>query len=431
VPLDRAALAADLRDVAFGFRRHTVRPPSIGAEVELIPVRADTRALVPVHDPEGGLSTLPLLRRFGARRGWREEASAYGAPRFVLPDGGIVSYEPGGQVELSAPPFHSASDLLHSLRSTVLPLRDEACDAGIELLSVGVDPVNALETIPLQLPGTRYARLTRFLEWAGTGGVRMMRQTASCQVNLDWCGDAPGRWRFLNALVPYLVAIFASSPVYRGMETGERSFRARIWRELDGGRTGIFNGGDDSVEEYLRFALAAPAILLPFDEREEWRPFAEWNEAGRVTMDDWHTHLTTLFPEVRPKGYVEVRSIDAVEPEWYAAPLAFLAGLTYHRRSFEAARERVGAPSAELLERAGRLGLRDERIATVARDLCEVALSGARALGHAFLAPADLEEARAFFDVYTRRALSPADDAAPDDALRLPCGAEPAAVSGG
>ncbi len=413
MPLDRAALAADLRDNAFGFRRRAARPPAVGAEVELIPARADTGAIVPVDGAEDGVSTLPLLRAFGARRGWREEASPYGAPRFVLPDGGNISYEPGGQIELSAAPFHSASDLLRSLRSTVLPLRDEARERGIELLSVGVDPVNALETIPLQLPGKRYVRLTRFLESTGTGGVRMMRQTASFQVNLDWCGDAPARWRFLNGLTPYLVAVFANSPIYRKMETGERSFRARIWRELDGGRTGIFAAGDGSVEEYLRFALAAPAILLPFDECEEWRPFAEWDEVGRVTMDDWHAHLTTLFPEVRPKGYVEVRSIDAVAPEWYAAPLVFLAGLTYHEPTLAAARELVPAPCAERLEHAGRVGLRDERLASVARDLCALALEGARALGPAFLALADLEEARAFFATYTQRGLSPADDVSP------------------
>ena len=418
MPLDRAALYADLRDHAFGFRRHSARPPSIGAEVELIPVEADTRALVPICSETGGRATIPLLRRFGAARGWREEASPYGAPRFTLPDGGLISFEPGGQIELSAPPFRSASALLASLRSVVLPLRDVAAEAGIEMLSVGIDPVGAVSDIPLQLPGKRYARLTRFLEAIGTGGTRMMRQTASFQCNLDWGADALSRWRFLNAAAPYVVAVFANSAVYRGADTGERSFRARVWRELDGGRTGVFPCGEDPIGEYLAFALAAPAILLPADEGfERWAPFAAWNEMDGVSMDDWHAHLTTLFPDARPKGFVEVRSADAVAPEWYAAPLAFLAGLTYHERTFAAAVEIAGDPDAALLERAGRLGLRDERIASAARDLFALALEGAAALGPAFLTPADLQEARDFFETYTARALSPADDAALPEAV--------------
>ncbi|HEX5727388.1 MAG TPA: glutamate-cysteine ligase family protein, partial [Longimicrobiaceae bacterium] len=343
---DRAALYADLRENAFGFRRHTARPPAIGAEVELLAVDAETRAPVPVCDPARPC-TLPLLRAFGARHGWREEASAYGAPRFVVPDGGVVSFEPGGQIELSAPPCRSGTALLRSLRDTVLPLRGELLDRGVELLSLGVDPVNPLESVPLQLPGARYVRLTDFLESIGTGGIRMMRQTAAIQISLDWGPRPLESWRFLNAAAPYLTAVFANSPVYRGADTGERSFRARIWRELDGGRTGLFPCGADPVEEYLEFALAAPAILPPFPEGD-YRPFAAWSAAGRATLDDWRLHLTTLFPEVRPKGFVEVRSPDAVAPEWYAAPLVLLAGSTYHAPSFREARALVGAPDPEL-----------------------------------------------------------------------------------
>ncbi|HEX6747564.1 MAG TPA: glutamate-cysteine ligase family protein [Longimicrobium sp.] len=407
--LEPGALAADLRDNAFGGRRRSLRPPSIGAEVELIPVDTETRAIVPIISPEG-LSTLPFLRRFAERHAWKETASVYGMPNWLLPDGGTITFEPGGQIELSAPPFRSASALLRSLRTVVRPLIDAARDEGMELLSVGIDPVNAVGDIPLQLPGERYVRLTRFLEDCGTGGTRMMRQTAAFQCNLDWGADAPARWRFLNALTPYLVAVFANSPVYRGEDTGERSFRARVWRELDGGRTGIFACAADPVPEYLQFALDAPAILIHQDH-DGWPTFGEWNERGVVEMEDWHTHLTTLFPDVRPKGFVEVRSADAVPPEWYAAPVVLLGGLCYHEPSFAAAREIVGAPDPALLAHAGRAGLRDERIAAAARDLFALALEGAEALGPAFLCPADLEEARAFHDTYTARALSPADDA--------------------
>jgi len=402
--LQRADLLDDLRTHAFALGR-APGPPRIGAEVELIPVSLHTGAQVPIASVEGP-STLPLLRRFGARHGWTEQASEYGVPRFDLPDGGIVSYEPGGQIELSAAAFPSASALVRALRATVLPLMEAARDEGIELLSVGVEPRGGIEDVDLQLPGTRYVRLTRFLEAIGTGGTRMMRQTAAMQVSVDFGAEPLLAWRVLNAMAPYVTAIFASSPVYRGQPTGHRSWRARIWRELDGGRTGSFACADP-VGEYLDFALAAPAILL--GDEGDARPFEEWNARGCTGPAEWRAHLTTLFPEVRPKGFAEVRSADAVAPEWYAAPLVLLGGILHYPPILYAAAELLGAPEPGLLHAAGRDGLSDPRIASVARDLADLALAGAAVLPSLFDAETR-DEAAAFFARYTRRARSPADD---------------------
>lgn len=412
--LSRADLLDDLRTHAFALGR-APGPPRIGAEVELIPVSAETGAQVPIVAADGP-STLPLLRRFGAGHGWAEQASPYGVPQFGLPDGGTVSYEPGGQIELSAAAFPSATALIRGLRGTVLPLMEEMRDAGIGLLAVGVEPRGGIEDVPMQLPGSRYVRQTRFMEAIGTGGTRMMRQTAAMQVSVDFGADPLAAWRVLNAMAPYVTAIFANSPVYRGEPTGHRSYRARIWRELDGGRTGCFACGDP-VGEYLDFALAAPAILLGDDDR--FRPFAEWNAHGCAGPDEWRAHLTTLFPEVRPKGFAEVRSADAVAPEWYAAPLVLLAGIVHHPPTLRAAADLLGAPDPGLLHAAGRDGLSDPRIAAVARDLAELALAGAAALP-GFFAADDLDQAAAFFARYTRRSRSPADDVL--DALAGPVG---------
>ncbi|MBD0319555.1 MAG: hypothetical protein ICV87_04430 [Gemmatimonadetes bacterium] len=391
------SLAAELRENAFGLGARVQRPPAVGAEVELIPVAADTGRRVPIVAEEGA-STLPWLRGFGAERCWREEATPYGAPRWILPDGGCVSYEPGGQIELSGAPARSASALLRGLRATIPALLASAREVGIDLLSRGIDPVNGLEDTPLQLAGARYRRLANFLESIGTGGARMMRQTAALQVSLEWGADPLARWRLLNAAAPYLTAIFASSAVYLGADTGWRSFRARVWRELHGGRTGIFPCADP-VGEYLRFALDAPAILLG-GEDGPWLPFRAWTGA---TLGDWRAHLTTLFPEIRPKGFVEVRCIDAVAPEWYAAPVVLLTGLCEHAPTAAAALDLLGAPDPSLLEPAAHHGLRDPRIATIARDLFELGLAGAAALGPAAAEPEHLEEAREFFQRFTRR----------------------------
>ena len=420
-PLARAGLLADLRTNAFGIG-HAAGPPRIGAEVELIPVDAGTGAQVPIV-AAGGPATLPMLRRFGMRHGWREDASPYGMPQFTVPDGGTISYEPGGQIELSAPAFPSATALLRSLRATVPPLVEAAREEGIELLSVGVEPRGGIEEVALQLPGARYVRLTQFLRAIGTGGERMMRQTAAMQVSVDLGAEPLLAWRVLNAMAPYVTAVFASSPVYRGEPTGHRSWRARIWRELDGGRTGCFHCADP-VAEYLDFALAAPAILLGDGAR--FRPFAEWNAEGCAGPDEWRAHLTTLFPEVRPKGFAEVRSADAVAPAWYAAPLVLLGGILYHPPTLHAAADLLGPPDPALLHAAGRDALADPRIAAVARDLAQLASEGAAALP-GFFDGAALDEAAAFFARYTLRSRSPADDVL--DALATPAGAAAEAES--
>lgn len=394
----------DLRDRVF---RPSSGPEHIGAEVELLVLDADSYAPVPICAPDR-MSSLPLLRSFAAQRGWEEAISYGGYGCFLPPEGGVVSWEPGGQIEYSAPPCPSVTALLASLRGVVLPLRAWMADHGLELLSVGIDPVNPLASTSLQLSAHRYTRMDEYLGAIGPAGPRMMRQTASLQVNLDWGTNPDLRWRTLNALAPYLTAIFANSPIYASEPTGHQSFRAHTWRELDPLRTGILGVEDDSVGEYLRFALNAPAILVDAADDAPFRALPE-----EASPEDWHTHLTTLFPEVRPKGYAEVRSLDAVPPEWYAAPFALLAGITFHPRSLLDAADLLGAPDAALLVLAGKIGVRDPTIQQVACDLWEIALRGCAALGQSFISAADLECARSFRDTYTCRGRSPADDYIP------------------
>jgi glutamate--cysteine ligase len=403
--LSRRRLLGHLRAKAFALGV-PVPPLRIGAEAELIPIRAGTGNPVPIDGPGG---SLPFLRRFAARRGWREVPCASGAPHFALPDGGVVSYEPGGQVELSTPPFASGTALLAALRSTMDPLVAAAADEGIVMLASGIEPRNPVERVPLQLRGTRYARLDAFLRGIGTGGERMMRQTAAFQVSLDAGPDPLARWRFLNALAPFATAVFARSPVYRGAPTGHRSYRAHVWRELDGGRTGIFAAADDPVGEYADFALRAPAILLG-QAGAPALPFACWGERGAAGLEDWRAHLSTLFPEVRPRGCFEVRSVDALPPGEYAAPLVFLVGCTYPPAAFREAVEIAGEPDPGLLEVAGRDGVAHPEIGPGARALAEVALEGARGMAPGFFSAADLDAAEAFFARYTFRGRAPADD---------------------
>ncbi len=408
--LVRGVLLRHLEERAFGPKPvASLAPRRVGAEVELIPVDAETGRACPLVG-SGSPATLPFIRRFAARQGWIEESSAKGTPCFLVRPGGTLTFEPGGQIEYSSPPSRSLSTLVHRLRSVVMPLRSAAEAEGITLLSVGIDPRTPVEEVPLQLEAERYRRMADHFARIGPSGARMMRQTAAIQVSLDLEGEVEQRWRVLNAAAPYITAIFASSATYEGKDTGHRSFRAHAWRTLDPRRTGLPYDGRHPAEAYLDFALGAPAILLP-TVGGECLPFGEWIRRANPTLEEWETHLTTLFPEIRPRGHLEVRSADAVDPAWYAAPLALLAGLVYEPRALRAALDILPAPDLGLLARAGRLGLHDPGIARTAADLFDIALAGCARLGSRFLHPAHLDEARAYYEHYTRLGRSPADDA--------------------
>ena len=407
--LTRAALAGDLEAHAFAAPiSASLTPRRVGAEAEFIPVETATWRRCPIEG-EGVPATLPFLRRFGAKQGWMETCTPKGTPCFLLPGGGTLTFEPGGQLEYSSPPCRSPSALLALLRAVVLPLRAAAAAEGITLLALGIDPASSIDDAPLLLRTKRYARMAEYLARLGPAGARMMRQTASFQINLDFDDEPWLRWRVLNAAAPYMVAIFANSSVYAGADTGCRSARAQVWRALDPARTGLPYAQQAPVEAYLDFALQAPALLLPTLGGEHLR-FGEWLTRAELMEDEWHDHLTTLFPEVRPRGHLELRSADSVAPQWYAAPLALAVGIAYDPGALRAAAELLGAPDLGLLDLAGRAGLHDPRLASTAADLVGIALEGCAGLGPGYFHPADLEQAQAFFDRYTRRGLCPADD---------------------
>lgn len=409
--LTRAALAADLAESTFaGPISGSLTPRQVGAEVEFIPVEALSGRRCAIES-DGVISTLPFLRRFGAKQGWQEGCTPKGTPCFSLPVGGTVTFEPGGQLEYSSPPCSSATALLSILRSVVLPLRAAAAGEGINLLALGIDPLNSADEAPLLIHAKRYQRMAEYLARRGPEGARMMRQTAAFQVSLDFDDEPWLRWRVLNAAVPYAIAIFANSPIYAGEHTGYQSTRSAVWRGVDPTRTGIPYDSQEPVSAYLNFALAAPAILFPTIDGEHL-PFGEWVNRANPTVDQWHDHLSTLFPEVRPRGHLELRSADAIAPPWYAAPLAFTTGLVYDSRALRAAEDLLGPPDPGLLDRAGRCGLHDPAIARTAADLFQLALAGCRGLGPAYFHPSDLEQATAFFERYTRRGRAPADEVA-------------------
>jgi glutamate--cysteine ligase len=376
----------------------------VGAEVEFLVLDELTRVPLPLRGPRG---VIERLRRYATRAGWTEFRGYDGTPRFDAAGTATISFEPGGQLEVSTMPCTSASQLIRLLHRIVNPLRRALDDEGVMLFAAGIDPFNDARRIPLQLHVDRYERMTRYFDDIGPFGARMMRQTAAIQVSLDRGPRPAERWRLLNDLAPYLIAVFANSPYYQGADTGHRSFRANCWRMLDPTRTGVAVLDDDPAGAYTRFALAANDMLAKGPDGL-YHPFSASLSRGEGEAR-WATHLTTLFPEVRPRGHFEVRSCDAIEPAHYAAPIVFLAGLTYDKRSASEA-ALLAAESRALLRTGGERGLRDVAIARTARDLFALALAGARRLGASFVEAHDVDAAAQFYAEYTARERSPADD---------------------
>lgn len=396
-----AALRDDVHATCFSPQEGGVG--RVGVEVEFLVVDELTHIPLPLLGSRG---LIERLRRYAGRVNWTEFRGYDGTPRFDAAGAATISFEPGGQVEISTSPFHSASELLRALHGIVNPLRSALIDEGVTLVSVGIDPYNDVGRVPLQLHVDRYERMTRYFDEIGPYGVRMMRQTAAMQVSLDRGSLPASRWRLLNDLAPYLIATFANSPYYAGADTGHRSYRALCWRMLDPTRTGAAVPSDDPAAEYTRFALGASDMMAASPEQSH-RPLSE--TLGDDENERWASHLSTLFPEVRPRGHFEVRSCDAIDSAHYAAPIVLLTGLTYDERSAHEAAI-LTAESRALLRAAGESGLRDVAIARTARDLFALALAGAHRLGPTIVGGEDLDVATQFYVDYTARDRSPADD---------------------
>lgn len=396
---------ADLREeIALLFRAiDPARPPRIGIEMEWIPLRSDSGRPVPLGTGTDGL--VSVLRAIAANAAWKERCTEDGMTSFHLPSGGAVSFEPGGQVEYSSPPFTGTLPLLDDLRSTARLLAEAAAHRGITLVECGIDPVNPVERAMLQIETVRYRRMARHFDRLGPAGRRMMRQTAALHVNLDFGPEPFLQWKVANALAPFLVAMFANSARYGGGASGFRNFRAQQWRELD--PASHSSVGEDAVEGYLDYVLRAPALLMGGEE-DAPRPFAEW--VGRVSMDDWRRHLTMLFPEVRPRRYLEIRSCDALPCRWLAAPIVFLAGILCEREALTEVAELLRPPTFHAMEKAGRTGLGDPSLRAFAMDLFDIALAGAARLGDAIVDPAARSEAAEFRHHFTARGRDPAHE---------------------
>ena len=367
----------------------------VGIEHEKLSLRSGAWEPVP-YDGERGIEA--LLRRLANEPGWRaltEDGHIVGLDG----EGLGVSLEPGAQVELNGRPSASLLDTRRELDAHLAGLRRLAEPLGITFLALGAHPFHPTKELP-QVPRERYRIMRRYLPARGELSLDMMHATASMQASFDYSDEADlvAKMRAALAVTPIAAALFANSSLALGRPSGFVSRRLHIWHHTDPERTGLLPFAFDHDFGYARYAewaLDVPMFFLvraggyrPMDGKTFRRFWREGHEGGRATLADFERHLTTLFPEVRLKRLLEVRSADAVSPELLCGVPALWKGILYDPEALAAASALTGDWSAE--QRAAvhadvaRRGLAAETpagpapIAVLARELLAIARHGLR-----------------------------------------------------
>jgi glutamate--cysteine ligase len=391
------------RDELVAWIEEGCRPPAdfkIGTEHEKIPFFKADNAPVPYHGDalRGRCGVESLLRAMERGLGWapiNDGPSIIGL--FDEKSGGAISLEPGGQFELSGAPLASIHATKSEIEEHFTALETIAGPCGIGFLSLGMSPKWSLAETPL-MPKQRYAIMARYMPKVGSRGLDMMFRTATVQANFDFSSEADmvKKLRVSLALQPLATALFANSPFADGRLNGFLSMRGEIWRDTDSERTGMlpfaFEPGM-GFERYVDYALDVPMYFVKRGAEYHDVAGASFRDllAGalpqmpgeRATLSDWANHLSTIFPEVRLKRYLEMRGADAGPRRFLTALPALFTGVFYDSTALDAAFDLIKAWTAEERDslRAGapRLGLEAMVAGRKLRDVAVEVLGLARA----------------------------------------------------
>jgi glutamate--cysteine ligase len=335
------------------------KPPSdwrIGTEHEKIVFRTSDLSPVPY---EGEASIRALLEGLQSRFGWApilEGTTLIGLKR----GGASVSLEPGGQFELSGAPLETIHETCEEISDHLSEVRAVAGPMGLECLALGFSPLWSLAATP-SMPKGRYAIMTAYMDRVGRLGRQMMYRSCTVQTNLDYASEADmvRKMRVSLALQPVATALFANSPFAEGRLNGFQSYRAHVWTDTDPDRTGTlpfaFEDGF-GFERYVDYALDVPMYFVRRGGRyidcsgQSFRDFF----AGRLpalpgerpAMEDFDDHLSTIFPEVRLKTFLEMRGADAGPQPFLCALSAFWTGLFYDQTALDGAMDLVASWNA-------------------------------------------------------------------------------------
>jgi glutamate--cysteine ligase len=375
------------------------KPPSefrVGTEHEKFPFTLAGHRPVPY---EGRRSIRALLEGMQALLGW--EPIMEGPNIIGLSDvtgGGAISLEPGGQFELSGAPVRTVHRTCSELMAHLAQLRQVAEPLGIGFLGLGMTPTWRREDIPA-MPKGRYRIMTAYMPKVGSLGLDMMYRTCTVQANLDFSSEADmvKKLRVGLALQPVATALFANSPFTEGKPNGLLSFRSEIWRDTDPDRSGMLPWAFEpgmGYERWADYALDVPMYFVKRGERYVDVAGASFRDliAGRLaalpgeraTVSDWANHLSTIFPEVRLKRYLEMRGADSGPWRRLPAVSAYWVGLLYDTDCLDVAWDLVkdwtAAERQELRDAVPRLGfaakIRDRDVLWLARETLALARAG-------------------------------------------------------
>ncbi len=314
----------------------------IGTEFERIALGPDGRPL-PYEGKDASISA--VLADLSRLYGW-EPYQEKGRTIALFRDGASISLEPAGQLELSGGLQATVADMQRELHDHMAELQSVLEPRGISLVHVGLNPQDSPASAP-KMPKGRYGVMRAYMPKVGSLGLHMMHLTCTVQTNFDFvdAADAAQAMRLGHLLTPALIALFANSPLLEGRDTGYASFRAHIWTDVDKDRcdTNHFSFRPDAtVQDYVDWLIDVPLYFLDalnddgshgyreLPERTTFRQFFDHGALGRrPTLDDWVLHVSTVFPDVRLKRYLELRPCDLVPEEALAALPALTRGLFY------------------------------------------------------------------------------------------------------
>jgi glutamate--cysteine ligase len=364
----------------------------VGTEHEKVGLYEATLEPVPYEGPRGIGALLAALHREHDFRAFLEGESIVGLEQ----NGATITLEPGGQLELSGLPFFSLHETCAEFHAHLDLVKDVSQRFGIAWLGLGIHPFASVEQIP-RMPRERHEIMRSHLGRCGKLALDMMHATASVQASYDFssAADVARKLRVALAASPVVTALYANSSFTLGRPNGFESWRAWIWRHTDDTRCGIpsfvfeesFEA--DPYGAYTDWALDIPMFFLVRDGRHVpvgGRSFRQMFEHGDtpLTLADWSTHLTTLFPEVRLKRVIEVRGADGVPADLVCSVPALWKGLLYDSAALDSTFELVSrwshAEVDKLLVEVARLGLAARTpsgpAAEVARELVRIASEG-------------------------------------------------------
>jgi glutamate--cysteine ligase len=375
------------------------KPPAewrIGTEHEKFPFLTDTLRPVPYGGPR---SIKALLEGLRDRFGWTGVYEGDNIIALTDPKGlGSISLEPGGQFELSGAPLNNVHETCEEVNDHLNQVREIGDRLGIGFLGLGASPTWTRAETPV-MPKGRYNIMSAYMDKVGRYGRDMMFRTCTVQVNLDYGSEADmvKKLRVSIALQPVITALFANSPFLEGKPNGFKSFRSEVWLDTDNARAGmlpfVFEPGM-GFERYTDYALDVPMYFVYRDgiyhnvAGESFRVFLEGKlpqlPGWRPTMKDWADHLTTIFPEVRLKKYLEMRGADSGPWRRLCALPAIWVGLLYSDAALNAAWDLVKSWTAgerqALREAVPRQGLaatiRGRTVRDIARDILKLARDG-------------------------------------------------------